>query len=719
MEQRESERHAGDSSNHIPDANVVDLRPRTAPPASPKLKRPRPLPEFSNFQRPETASRPAPRPAARPVPSRPSLSLKQVQSFALLTLAVLLPVLIVSGTRPLRAWEHKMSASSSRGLSEFAQASDALREYSFDEAAQHFSTARKHFTEAYAELQNARGLTRAVVQVTPLVRGKFEDGQRLLLAGQALSDAGEQLTKSLELLIDQADGAAEGQFPLAGAFLGQAELITESVAEIRTAFESLSRVRPAHLPRPYRQRFAQMQAQLPEIDGRLRESQQLIPFFLSFFGSDRPREYLFLFENDTELRPAGGFIGSLALVRFENGRFSILDAPPQGPAAIDDNLPVSLLPPQPILAVAPYWTMHDANWFVDVPTSARKVLSFYEQVRGFKVDGVVAMTPRVIERLLQITGPLEMPKYGLVLSRENFLRTTQEQVELKYDPAAFQPKQFVVDLIPALLTKISSLPPEKAVPLISSLEESLMTKDLLFWVKEAEQAERIRELGWDGAVPDADGDVLAIVDANLGGGKSSRVIRREVELDVRTAGGTLDNTLTIRFTHAGNPEDLWTGHDYQGYVKVYLPAGSQLLDASGFDRLPPAKFMTPPAEAQPDTDLVQIEKSPLLDESSGTRTTSEFGLLAVGNWLTLKTGEQQTVTLRYRSGAPLLQRQSGRLYDLTVIKQPGAEPYDLTVRVSRNAGLRLSSVPVQQSKTAVQFRDTIIQDQHYLLMFKK
>ena len=67
------------------------------------------------------------------------------------------------------------------------------------------------------------------------------------------------------------------------------------------------------------------------------------------------------------------------------------------------------------------WTMHDANWFPNFPTSAEKVSWFYEKTGGRTVDGVIAITPELLRDLLAITGPIDMPEYDKTINADNFI----------------------------------------------------------------------------------------------------------------------------------------------------------------------------------------------------------------------------------------------------------------------------------------------------------
>ena len=51
---------------------------------------------------------------------------------------------------------------------------------------------------------------------------------------------------------------------------------------------------------------------------------ELLSLFLSLAGFKQPSTYLILFQNSMELRPTGGFIGSVALASFTDGRLTNL-----------------------------------------------------------------------------------------------------------------------------------------------------------------------------------------------------------------------------------------------------------------------------------------------------------------------------------------------------------------------------------------------------------
>jgi len=91
---------------------------------------------------------------------------------------------------------------------------------------------------------------------------------------------------------------------------------------------------------------------------------------------------------------------------------------------------VSVKAPEPLWLVNPLWHFWDANWWPDWPTTAKNLMWFYEKSGGSTVDGVVTFTPTVVEKLLDITGPIDMSEeYGVIIDSNNFWETTQKIVE--------------------------------------------------------------------------------------------------------------------------------------------------------------------------------------------------------------------------------------------------------------------------------------------------
>ena len=90
--------------------------------------------------------------------------------------------------------------------------------------------------------------------------------------------------------------------------------------------------------------------------------------------------------------------------------------PPGGVYDLQGNLEVLLSSPEPLHILNANWQMQDANWFFDFPTSAKKLMWFYEKSGGPTVDGVIAINSNILPKLLAITGPIELSEFNLTIN---------------------------------------------------------------------------------------------------------------------------------------------------------------------------------------------------------------------------------------------------------------------------------------------------------------
>lgn len=135
-------------------------------------------------------------------------------------------------------------------------------------------------------------------------------------------------------------------------------------------------------------------------------STELAELMESMLGFSRPRTYIILFLNNTELRPGGGFIGSYALAQVSQGHLNLIKQ--EGTEIFDGQSDPKKLPdpPMPIkdkLKVKK-WFFRDSNWSPDYKLSAERALDFYRKENGYlgnQIDGVLAFTPTVIEKFFK------------------------------------------------------------------------------------------------------------------------------------------------------------------------------------------------------------------------------------------------------------------------------------------------------------------------------
>jgi hypothetical protein len=330
----------------------------------------------------------------------------------------------------------------------------------------------------------------------------------------------------------------------------------------------------------------------------------------------------------------------------------------------------NIVPPKPIQKISAAWSLHDSNWFPDFPVSAEKAIFFYEKTGGPTVDGVITLTPTVMQKLLVETGPIPLPQYGFTVDADNFIPIVQEQVETKYDKEENQPKKVLADLTALLIEKVfASQDKETLYKIMNALVEGLNEKQMLLYMRHPETEALIDDAGWSGRILPASKDYLSVIHSNINGYKTDGVIDEIIKHTAEiSADGSVIDTVTITRTHRGGntPYDWWNKVNAD-YMRVYVPAGAKLLSAKGATWEFPASPLDYKALGfHTDADVEREENSIVIDEKSGTRVYQDAGKTVFGAWVYVS--PQESVTVEYRYSLPFT-------IDMNKIKSGGADSY--------------------------------------------
>ena len=190
---------------------------------------------------------------------------------------------------------------------------------------------------------------------------------------------------------------------------------------------------------------------------------------------------------------------------------------------------------------------------------------------------------------------------------------------------------------------------EKLVQAWQVFSTALKEKHLLIYLNEAELQKKVSQFGWAGEVVDRQGDYLAVVHTNVAGGKTDRVIKVQIKHQVEIMDdGTAIVNLNLIKEHRGDSQDVFEGQTNVDYIRFYVPAGSKLLLAQGFDEIPSDRtFQLATSGVEVDPDLERIERNLRVDNESGMRMSDEFGKTVFANWLVVAAGESKEVKIKY------------------------------------------------------------------------
>ncbi len=556
-----------------------------------------------------------------------------------LLVVVTIPAGAVSLSRSFGSSIHQVIRSGQQGLLEAQSATHG----SLYEQEQALGRASVRFTEASNALAQANALALGLAQALPQTRALVGSASGLLRAGEQASRAGEILAEGLARAFDGPVAHPDERLLTLRTYLEAAQPVLD---EARVA---IGDVQIEALPAEDRARVTTLARLLTVSQSTVRDVRTLIDLMVAVLGHDGPRTYLVLFQNQTELRPTGGFMGSLAEITVDRGEIKKTVVPGGGPYDFRDQLMARVVPPKPLQLVAARWEFQDANWFPDFPAAAQKVRWFWSKAGQPTTDGVIAVNESVMEKLLAVTGPIEMPEYGKTITADNFLMEAQKQVELEYDKTENKPKKFIGDLMPKMLERLRGGSREQTLALLGVLADALETKDVQGWFANPEEDAIASQFHFRGELKPTQGDMLALVEANIAGQKTDAVIDEDVKHDVSISDdGTIDETVTITRTHHGERGELFRGANNVAYLRLYAPLGSTLLSADGFQTPSSTFFKTPLAEDPTDTDVARLVQNERTGPNANVAITDEFGETAFGGWIQLAPGQTRSTTFHYR-----------------------------------------------------------------------
>jgi len=425
-------------------------------------------------------------------------------------------------------------------------------------------------------------------------------------------------------------------------------------------------------------------------------TEKFISSLLGILKEPGERHFIVLFQNAGEARPGGAFAGSYADVTVENGQMKSIEV--RDIYDPDGQMALNVVPPQELKTMTRKWGARDANWFFDTPTSASTTLFFLENSkiyseRGTKFEGVLGLNTYVFESILDVTGPIEVPQYGAVITKENFFKIIRTEVESSRDKELGDPKKILKVMAPLLLERMKGLSSEEMDRLSEKLLAHVEEKDILVFARDPDIASFLSGQNADGGVYPLPskffGSYLAVADGNVAGGKTDVVMEQSVEarIDLDTNAGLFTDLMVTRKHTGSKSSEPWWSVPNQNFIQIFTNPGTSLVslkgnsvktnvsrfdyDAAGYYRLPT---------------LQAIEDSKVFLNSYNAWAYEAFGKTVFGTWFNVNPGETKVLETRFQLPATQERTvQEGDVYTFVFERQSGVRS-KLKVTISAPLG---------------------------------
>lgn len=538
---------------------------------------------------------------------------------------------------------------------------------------------------------------------------QIEAGRQIAYAADFLVSSSQSSAKGIQKLLLGLK-ASTGEKPESPeSFFRDAQIELTSASNAMSEAEAILK-KPAlqlNLPRFIFEKIDRLNSKLVDYRLLLNKAQAISMLLPDLTGQGLSKKYLILLQNNMELRPAGGFIGSFAKVSFEGGKLKKIDV--NDVYAIDGALALEVEPPAELKSDLGQkrWFLRDSNWEPDFPTAARQAQWFYTKETGETVDGVIAMDVSAMEKLLAVIGPLELADYNEKITDQNLFEKAVSHAEMSFFPGSQAKKSFLTALASETFNKLFFLPQNNWPAIIAALSGALDEKHISIYLNDPKLFSYADSQGWTQSMPrasketdkqslrsedDLKEDFLALVEANLGANKANYYLDRNLNMEtVIGKDGEIKHRLRVSYTNR-SPSDTFPAGKYKNRLRLYLPFGSRLTRVLWGER----------------------------DKTADASAFIDYGKTGYSILLELAPKEQKTLIIDYTVPLKIEFKDEKAKYKLNVIKQAGTlnDPFEWSVtypisyRLVSDGGQRLG--PQEQRITT-----DLSVDRSFEIEFKK
>ena len=408
-----------------------------------------------------------------------------------------------------------------------------------------------------------------------------------------------------------------------------------------------------------------------------------------FLGADGRRTYFFGAQNPAELRGTGGLIGAYSLLRIDDGRFRFSRFEPihsltQPPLK-------DVPPPNADYAAYEQFRRHGLFWtsinvMPDFPSVAQAILASYQASTGTRLDGVVIADPFALAALLEATGPVEVPGYGVTVDADTVVPfTTNEAYSVFDDPN--RRKRILGDVARAAFGRFVEQPSTDTGDL-RTLIDAASDRHILVYSADGALQEGLAATPVGGALrpPHADDDLLSVVVNSSAGSKVDFYQQREVVYavglhDDGSARAELALTLENHAPTTGEPPYVIGPFPQQG---TYFGPILRSIDAGDSVAL---------STVYCGTDCLPVEDETELDGTpTDVQTGVDLGVRYLRHYYAIPSGEERELGLVWDYPTAWEGNSSGGVFRMTFANQVTVRPSTLEIRIEPPEGMEITSV---------------------------
>ncbi len=288
------------------------------------------------------------------------------------------------------------------------------------------------------------------------------------------------------------------------------QVVSETAPLMQDAADKMQNLPPLHIEK-LSSKITPLVSLFGEINGIYQTVGDYAPVINGLLGVEGSRTYLIAAQNTAEIRAGGGFPGAMGLLMVDNGVVEMGDFGSPWDL-LTDTYPEGVSTPEEsgeLFFADAYLYPRDVEYNPDFKQCAQVWAASYEAQNGVKIDGVISVTPAVVQRVLALTGDITLSD-GTEMTGENATKVLQSDLYWRYSSESTRSREknaYTDALFGEAAQKsfkklMSDLNLKKAKSLLELVEESADKREIMVYFANDKEQALIDDMGYSGSMND-------------------------------------------------------------------------------------------------------------------------------------------------------------------------------------------------------------------------
>lgn len=423
--------------------------------------------------------------------------------------------------------------------------------------------------------------------------------------------------KSVNTLVSVAEDASDNilkpaldvidEYPLEGLKVGDGFSVSTINAylnlleDIEPRIESMTtKMQTVKLPLGKTEMLSEYTQMLTKLTAAYKENGEYLPLFRAFLGDGSDKLYLLAAQNSAEIRASGGFPGSMGTIRIEDGVLTIDDFKTvYDMISVNPPTEAHITDTEYLLFSGSLDYARDACYIPDFERVGEIWALAYESKNDEHIDGVISLTPVIIQKVLAYTGAVTLSD-GTELNGDNATEMLQKDLYYKYLSSNSSYKvSNAYDYVDSLFAETAKIVMGKLVDdfdinriadYSKIFTDGGKDRTILMWMEDETAESYVKAAGCSGALNDDPSNPEAgVFFSGANGSKLGWFVSLDTQIGDVTVNddGSRTYDVTVTVSNDITRDDMYRAGNYiignyngqvESYLHLFAPAGGTISD---------------------------------------------------------------------------------------------------------------------------------------------